>query len=152
MLSWLAWSRPDSLEKCYILNGWPTLFLYSKRINWIGACALIIPISTNTVRRIPSGFLGSTRWWTQPPNALCYLSWIATLGIITLVWQKKTRKKGIYHPVWSLLLYLHVVRPQKRWSDLSESYSNMLSRSLGQVCGSLCGRCGDQNRKFRKFH
>jgi hypothetical protein len=96
VLSWLTWLRPDSLEKCYILNGWPTLFLYSKRIKWIGACALIIWISTNTVRRIPSGFLGSTRWWTQPPDALCCLSWIATLGIIGLVWQKKTRKKTAF--------------------------------------------------------
>jgi hypothetical protein len=28
----------------------------------------------------------------------------------------------------------------------------MLSRSLGQVGGSLCRRCGDQNRILRKLH
>jgi hypothetical protein len=43
-----------------------------------------------------------------------------------------------YHPVWSFLLYLHVVRTQERRSNLPESHSNMLSRSLGQVGGSLC--------------
>jgi hypothetical protein len=53
--------------------------------------------------------------------------------------KEDEEKNGIYHPVWSLLLYLHVVRPQKRWSNLSEGYSDMLSRSLGQACGSLRG-------------
>jgi hypothetical protein len=46
---------------------------------------------------------------------------------------------SIHHPVRSLLLHLHAIRPQKRWSNLSESYSDMLSRPLGQACGSLCG-------------
>jgi hypothetical protein len=32
--------------------------LYSKRIKWIGACASTILISTNIVRRIPSGSQG----------------------------------------------------------------------------------------------
>jgi hypothetical protein len=34
--SWLAWSRPDSLEKCYIPSGWQILFLYSKKnkVDW----------------------------------------------------------------------------------------------------------------------
>jgi hypothetical protein len=41
--------------------------------------------------------------------------------------QKKTRKNNIHHLVRSFLLYLHVVQPQKCWSDLSESYSYMLS-------------------------
>jgi hypothetical protein len=41
--------------------------------------------------------------------------------------KEDEEKNGIYHPVWSLLLYLHVVRPQKRWSNLSEGYSDMLS-------------------------
>jgi hypothetical protein len=53
--------------------------------------------------------------------------------------KEDEEKNNIHHPVRSLLLYLHVVRPQKRWSDLSESYSDMLSRPLGQACGSLCG-------------
>jgi hypothetical protein len=35
-------------------------------------------------------------------------------------------------PRWSFLLYPHAVRPQERWSDLAESHSNMLSRSLGK--------------------
>jgi hypothetical protein len=52
---------------------------------------------------------------------------------------KEDEENSIHHPVQSFLLYLHVVRPQKRWSDLSESYSDMLSRPLGQACGSLCG-------------
>jgi hypothetical protein len=34
----------------------PVLVL--KKIKWIGACASTIRISTNTVQRIPSGFLG----------------------------------------------------------------------------------------------
>jgi hypothetical protein len=42
------------------------------------------------------------------------------------------RKNNIHHPVWSFLLYLHVVWPQKRWSDLPESHSDMLSRPLGK--------------------
>jgi hypothetical protein len=41
----------------------------------------------------------------------------------------------------SLRLVLSVIppclRPQKRWSDLSESHPNVLSRSLGQACGGL---------------
>jgi hypothetical protein len=52
--------------------------------------------------------------------------------------QKRMRKNSIHYPVWSFLLYLHAVRPQERWSDLPESYSNMLSRSLGQAGRSLC--------------
>jgi hypothetical protein len=74
----------------------PVLVL--KRIKWNGACASTIRISTNTVQRIPSGFLGYTRWWIQPPDVLCCLFWIATLGIIRLVWQKKTRKKQYSSP------------------------------------------------------
>jgi hypothetical protein len=69
----------------------PVLVLKKNKVDW--RMWLAIQISKNTVRRIPSGFLESTRWWTQPPDALCCLSWIATLGIIRLVWQKKTRKK-----------------------------------------------------------
>jgi hypothetical protein len=41
--------------------------------------------------------------------------------------KEDEEKNGIYHPIWSLLLYLHAVQPQKRWSDLSEGYSDMLS-------------------------
>jgi hypothetical protein len=48
--------------------------------------------------------------------------------------KEDEEKNSIHHSIQSFLLYLHVVRPQKRWSDLSESYSNMLSRSLGQAC------------------
>ena len=44
--------------------------------------------------------------------------------------KEDEEKNHIHHPVWSFLLYLHVVRPQERGSDLPESYSNML-RSLG---------------------
>jgi hypothetical protein len=52
---------------------------------------------------------------------------------------KEDEEKNCFHyPVWSLLLYLHVVWPQERWSDLPESYSNMLSQSLGQAGRSLC--------------
>jgi hypothetical protein len=36
-------------------------------------------------------------------------------------------KDCIHHALWSLLLYLHVVWPQKRWSNLSEGYPDMLS-------------------------
>jgi hypothetical protein len=39
----------------------------------------------------------------------------------------RREKNGVHHSVWCFLLYLHVVRPQERWSDLSESHSNMLS-------------------------
>ena len=53
--------------------------------------------------------------------------------------KEDEEKNSVHHSVWCFLLYLHAVRPQKRWSDLLESYSNMLSRSLGQACGSLCG-------------
>jgi hypothetical protein len=52
--------------------------------------------------------------------------------------KEDEEKNCIHHPVWSFLLYLHVVRPQERGSDLPESYSNMLSQSLGQASGSLC--------------
>jgi hypothetical protein len=51
---------------------------------------------------------------------------------------KEDEKKSIHHPVRSLLLYLHAIWPQKRWSDLLEGYSDMLSRPVGQACGSLC--------------
>jgi hypothetical protein len=51
---------------------------------------------------------------------------------------KKTRKNCIHYSVWSFLLYLHDVWTQERWSDLPESYSNMLRRSLGQAGRSLC--------------
>jgi hypothetical protein len=51
---------------------------------------------------------------------------------------KEYEKNCIHHPIWSFLLYLHVVWPQERGSDLPESYSNMLSQSLGQASGSLC--------------
>jgi hypothetical protein len=53
--------------------------------------------------------------------------------------KEDEEKNCIHHPVWSFLLYLHVVWPQKRWSDLPESHSDMLSRSLGQACRSLYG-------------
>jgi hypothetical protein len=53
--------------------------------------------------------------------------------------KRRRGKNSIHHPVRSLLLYLHVIWPQKRWSDLPEGYSDMLSRPLGQACGSLCG-------------
>jgi hypothetical protein len=53
--------------------------------------------------------------------------------------KEDEEKNNIHHSIQSFLLYLHGVRPQERWSDLSESYSNMLSRSLGQACRSLCG-------------
>jgi hypothetical protein len=52
--------------------------------------------------------------------------------------KEDEEKNSVHHSVRCFLLYLHVVRPQKRWSDLSESHSNMLTRSLGQACGSLC--------------
>jgi hypothetical protein len=41
-------------------------------------------------------------------------------------------KNSVHHSIRCFLLYLHAVWPQKRWSDLSESHSNMLSRSLGK--------------------
>jgi hypothetical protein len=46
--------------------------------------------------------------------------------------KRRRGKNNIHHLVWSLLLYLHVVWPQKRWSDLPEGYSDMLSRPLGK--------------------
>jgi hypothetical protein len=52
--------------------------------------------------------------------------------------KEDEEKNCIHYPVWSFLLYLHVVWPQERLSDLPESYSNMLSRSLGQAGRSLC--------------
>jgi hypothetical protein len=52
--------------------------------------------------------------------------------------KRRRGKNSIHYPVWSFLPYLHVVWPQERWSDLPESHSNMLSRSLGQAGISLC--------------
>jgi hypothetical protein len=52
--------------------------------------------------------------------------------------KEDEEKNSVHHSVRCFLLYLHPVRPQKRWSDLSESHLNMLSQSLGQACGSLC--------------
>jgi hypothetical protein len=52
--------------------------------------------------------------------------------------KEDEEKNSIHYPIWSLLLYLHVVQPQERWSDLPESHSNMLSRSLRQAGRSLC--------------
>ena len=66
--------------------------------------------------------------------------------------KRRWGKNCIHYPVWSFLLDLQAVRPQERWSDLPESHSNMLSRSLGQESRSLCWWCGDQNRKLRKLH
>jgi hypothetical protein len=66
--------------------------------------------------------------------------------------KEDEEKNIVHHSVWCFLLYLHAVRPQKRCSDFSESYSNMLSRSLGQARGGIRGRCGNQNGKFRKLH
>jgi hypothetical protein len=51
--------------------------------------------------------------------------------------KEDEEKNSVHHFVWYFLLHLHAVWPQKRWSDLSESHSNMLSRSLGQACESL---------------
>jgi hypothetical protein len=52
--------------------------------------------------------------------------------------ESRQGKNCIHYPVWSFLLYLHVVWPQEHWSDLLESYSNMLSQSLRQAGRSLC--------------
>jgi hypothetical protein len=43
------------------------------------------------------------------------------------IYHQKIRKNCIYYPIWSFLLYLHAVWPQECWSNLPESYSNMLS-------------------------
>jgi hypothetical protein len=51
--------------------------------------------------------------------------------------KEDEEKNSVHHSIRCFLLYLHAVWPQKRWSDLSESHSNMLSRSMGQACGSL---------------
>ena len=51
--------------------------------------------------------------------------------------KEDEEKNNVHHSIRCFLLYLHVIQPQKRWSDLSESHSNMLSRSLGQACGGL---------------
>jgi hypothetical protein len=61
------------------------------------------------------------------------------LGIPSNQLGKRRRgKNNIHYPVWSFLLYLHVVRPQERWSNLPKSHSNMLSRSLRPAGRSLC--------------
>jgi hypothetical protein len=42
------------------------------------------------------------------------------------------RKNCIHHALRGLLLHLHVVWPQKHWSDLPKGYLDVLSRPLGK--------------------
>jgi hypothetical protein len=63
---------------------------------------------------------------------LSFLDYYSGYHHISLA-KEDEEKNNIHYPVWSFLLYLHVVRPQECWSDLQESYSNILSQSLGQV-------------------
>jgi hypothetical protein len=71
-------------------------------------------------------------------SVLSFLDCYSGYHQISLAKEDK-KKNCIHHLVWSFLLYLHAVWPQKRWSDLPESHLDMLSRSLGQAFRSLCG-------------
>jgi hypothetical protein len=63
--------------------------------------------------------------------------YVVLLGLLlqVLLDQPSKRRRGkncIHHAVWSFLLYLHAVWPQKRWSDLPKSHSDMLSDHWGK--------------------
>jgi hypothetical protein len=51
--------------------------------------------------------------------------------------KEDQEKNCIRHALWGLLLHLHAIWSQTRWSDLPKSYPNVLSRPLGQAHRSL---------------
>ena len=68
-------------------------------------------------------------------SVLSFLDCYSGYHQISLAKEDEEKQHSSLRLVLSVIL--HAVRPQKRWSDLSESHSNMLSRSLGQACGGL---------------
>jgi hypothetical protein len=46
--------------------------------------------------------------------------------------KRRRGKNSIHHLVWGFLLYLHVVWPQKHWSDLPETIQTCLANHWGK--------------------